>query len=267
MTNYTKFKEDLKHLLSVGNQIKVDLTYRLYSKEDLKKVSKQKLEEINKLTNFFETNYQSWYTESLSVIKLLIPDRLSEFSELYKGDGKRKDISLETYTIQDWHKGIRSAINKNTSVKNFDDFGVILMGFQLQYEILASAERKFESSLFDIKQLLQADLFDSEIEASKELLNKGFYRAGGVICGVVIERHLSQVCNHHNLVITKKNPTISIYNDTLKDKDIIDIKIWRFIQRLGDLRNLCSHNKEKEPTKEDIIDLIEGTSKLIKTVN
>jgi hypothetical protein len=30
------------------------------------------------------------------------------------------------------------------------------------------------------------------------------------------------------------------------------------------LRNLCDHNKEKEPTKDDVNDLIFGTEKLLK---
>jgi hypothetical protein len=56
------------------------------------------------------------------------------------------------------------------------------------------------------------------------------------------------------------------YYQLLKENDIIDTPKWRFIQHLGDLRNLCDHNKDREPTKDDVIELVEGVEKVIKTV-
>ncbi len=266
MTNLTKYKEDLKLLLDKAKLIGEDFRYRTYTDEQRKKLDKDEIAIIKKLNSFFEINYQGWYTEALAVIKLLIPDRLAEFVDLYKGDGKRKDISATTYNMQDWLKGSRVAANKFTGEKPFDDLAAVSMRFTNQYQILTSAEKRFTSSLLDIKQLVQADFFDSEIEVSKELLKKGFYRAAGVICGVIIEKHLSQVCDNHNVAISKKHPTISDFNDTLKSSNVIEISSWRFIQRLGDLRNLCGHNKEKEPSNDEANELIEGTDKLIKTV-
>ena len=45
--------------------------------------------------------------------------------------------------------------------------------------------------MFDIRQLVQADLFDSELDAADELGKKKFTRAAGALAGVVLERHLS----------------------------------------------------------------------------
>jgi hypothetical protein len=140
------------------------------------------------------------------------------------------------------------------------------MKFTTQLEILKSVKVKFESSLFDIKQLLQADLFDSEIDSSKELLKNGYLRASGVIAGVVLEAHLSQVCNNHNIIINKRNPTINDFNEILKQNNIIDTPNWRFIQRLGDLRNLCSHKRGREPLKEEVEELINRVDKITKTL-
>jgi hypothetical protein len=61
-------------------------------------------------------------------------------------------------------------------------------------------------------------------------------------------------------------PSLASLNDLLKKNDIIDVPTWRFVQRLGDLRNLCDHKKHAEPTKENIAELIEGVRKIIKTV-
>ena len=66
---------------------------------------------------------------------------------------------------------------------------------QQQTEIVRAAKARFESSLFDIKATAQADLFDSEIDASAELNKNGFARGAGAIAGVVLEGHLGPVLN------------------------------------------------------------------------
>ena len=138
--------------------------------------------------------------------------------------------------------------------------------FEQQKNILKSVERKFSSSLFDIKQIIQADLFDDELETAEELNKKGFIRGAGAIAGVVLEKHLKQVANNHSIRMIKKNPGIGDFNDLLKNNDIIEVSTWRFIQHLGDIRNLCDHNKEREPSKEEVTDLISGVRKMTKTI-
>ena len=114
--------------------------------------------------------------------------------------------------------------------------------------------------------MTRADLFDSEMDKASELLKDGFLRSAGVIAGVVLEKHLNQVCLNHNVKIKKKNPNISDYNDALKKEGVIDVPNWRFIQRLGDLRNLCAHKKGREPTKDEVNEVIKGVEKVTKTL-
>lgn len=137
---------------------------------------------------------------------------------------------------------------------------------EIQYKILSSAKERFKSVLFDIKDIVQADIFDSELETAKELNKKGFIRAAGAVSGVVLEKHLAHVCSLHNLSSRKSHPSISEWNQLLKDNDILDTPTWRFIQHLGDIRNLCDHGKEREPTKEEVNDFIIGVDKITKTV-
>jgi hypothetical protein len=120
--------------------------------------------------------------------------------------------------------------------------------------------------LLDIKDIVQADIFDSALETAKELNKKGFIRAAGAVTGVVLEKHLAHVCSLHTLKSRKAHPSIAEFNQLLKDNDIIDTPAWRFIQHLGDIRNLCDHGKEREPTKEEVYELITGVDKITKTV-
>ncbi|MCX6639031.1 MAG: hypothetical protein NTW14_00935 [bacterium] len=138
--------------------------------------------------------------------------------------------------------------------------------FRQQVAILMSAKVRFESSLFDICQLVQADLFDSELEAASELAKHKFTRAAGALAGVVLERHLRQVCENHGIQITKKSPVIADLNDALKGASIINIPLWRSVQHLADIRNLCDHDKKMEPTSDQVNDLLAGVAKVIKTL-
>lgn len=195
----------------------------------------------------------------------LIPTRLDEFRALYTSDPKRKEVNNLTYTIQDWLLGLRSG-NDRSGNKHFDDLTIIAMKFSSQRRILAAADARFESALFDLRNIVRADLFDSELAAARELKKHGFIRAAGVIAGVVLEEHLSQACENHRIRVAKKNPTIGDYNDLLRDGGVYDIPVWRNIQRLADLRNLSGHKKEREPTDDEVGELIDGVDKTMKTI-
>jgi len=263
VSNLERYKSDLDKLISLGVKMIKDLNLRYLKQKGELSEEKQKI--LKNIRGTFESEYHKWYNESFAIIKYLLPDRLTEFEMLYKSDQKRKNINAITFTIQDWLMGARVSVNDFNIEKRFDDFAATLMRFQNQLAILKSVKARFESSLFEIKQLLRADLLDLEIDSSKELLKNGYLRASGVIAGVVLETHLSQVCNSHNITI-KKNPTINYFNEILKKNNIIDVPKWRFIQRLGDLRNLCGHKRERDPLKGEVIELIDGVDKITKTL-
>lgn len=255
-SNLNKLEKDLEKLVNNGNEL-----FNAFFKEQEDEKVQKKVEKAKK----FYQGYQKWFSEALEVIRQILPNRVVEFESLYNQD-KKKVLSGITYGVQDWLLGRRSGVNKYTGEKVFDDYAAALMKFQNQVQILESAKLRFQSTLFDIQQIVRADLFDSELDGAKELLKNGFFRGAGVMAGVVLEKHLAQVCISHSISIRSKKPTITNYNDTLKNNNVIDIPNWRFIQRLGDLRNLCGHKKQRDPKKEEIDELIEGVSRITKTI-
>lgn len=210
--------------------------------------------------------YQQWYTKSLNLVRQLLPDRIKEFEELYQIE-KRKEINITTYGISDYLLGLRvTQGRKNSSWDAFDHEGIIARKFLQQLSILTSANTRIDSLLADVKGVLRADLFDNEIDAAESLLKAKHLRAAGAVAGVVLESHLAEVCNNHGVKLKKKNPTIDNYNQALKDNEILDLPNWRQIQRLGDIRNYCSHKKERDPTHDEVEELINGVNKVIKTI-
>lgn len=206
-------------------------------------------------------DYQRWYSKSLQIIGTLLPSRKDDFRGLYEFKDNRKRLDYSNYRIADALRGYAPVGNDCDEMMSYC-FRLV----EQQRSILFSAVERLDSLLYDIEKILQADLFDSEIDAARELNKKGFSRASGAMAGVVLERHLATVIKAHMITVGKKNPCINDYNQKLKDEGLIDISTWRFIQRLGDLRNLCDHNKGVEPKKDDIDELIAGVDKIMKTV-
>ena len=213
----------------------------------------------------FNVAYEAWYSEGLALLKQLLPDRLQDFKEHFEAPKNRKEITYATYRVQDALKGL--VVTRPGYNDVVVDGKAAIPHFRQQFAILKAAEKRFDSSLFEIRQLVQADLFDSEIDAARELLKNKFQRAAGAIAGVVLERHLAQVCEDHSLKIRKKHPALSDLNELLKANSVIEVPQWRFISMLADIRNLCDHSKQKEPTEQQVTDLIEGTDKILKTVH
>ena len=209
----------------------------------------------------FMSEYQGWYTQSLAVVRHLLPDRLAEFERLYHLD-KRKGMDASTYAIEDYLQGLRVT----QGLEELDVGAITSSKLVNQVLILSSAASRLDDILANIQGILQADLFDSEIDAARDLKKNGHLRAAGVVVGVVIESHLAKVCQNHGVTVCRKDPTIAEFDSLLKESDVFDILTWRWIQRLGDLRNLCCHSKDRDPTPDEVQEFIDGVDKVIKTI-
>lgn len=210
----------------------------------------------------FQYDYQCWYTKALKAVSSLASDRLSEFKGYYEIDPKRKSLGYGTFVIQDFFKGV--APNKFHH-PDFDSEERALICFFNQLTILKAIAERVDSVLDNIEGELYAELQDSELVISREL-SKVSLRAAGALVGVVIEGHLQKVAASKGVKVLKKHPTIADLNDPLKAASVIDTPTWRKISFLADLRNLCSHKKDAEPTREQVEELIQGAEWLTKNV-
>lgn len=210
----------------------------------------------------FPYAYQRWYTRALRVVEILAPDRYHEFKAYYEIDPKRKSLGYGTYVVQDYLKGV--APNSYTH-PNFDIRAQALTCFFNQLTILHSLTERVDSVLANIDARLLSEMQDAELQTAKVLL-KVSLRAAGSLAGVVIENHLQKVARNHGISIHKKNPTISDLNDPLKNGAVFDVPTWRKVSYFADIRNICSHKKDVEPSREQVIELIDGANWLIKNI-
>ena len=253
------------HTLAYGLQFqnsfgKFEKSYRELAEDH--KDTEEVIERVKKATNSFSEMYEKWYSEVGSIVRQIIPERLDDFIGFYSWKEARREISFENYRLKDAASGLTT--RRGGAVVVHPPSAHIYLNQQVA--ILEACANRLDSKVADIQQLVFADLLDDEIDVAKTLLEHGFTRAAGAIIGVALERHLTFVCEARNMMITKRNPSISDYNDKLKSGEVIDTPIWRRISHIADIRNLCDHNKSREPSSTEVDEAISSTQGVIKTV-
>ena len=208
----------------------------------------------------FGLTYQYWYSRAYKIVESLAPERLQEFASYYLIDSNRDCTNVNNYVIQDYIKGI-GAVEDQFGRPKWNPYDIVKLRILNQMHILMSLSLQVDSVLRDITGRLLAQLQDSELTVASQL-KKVSKRAAGV----VLERHLQQVTQNHNICIRKKSPTISDLNNPLKETEVYDNPTWRKIQQLADIRNLCVHQKGREPTSDEIDELISGVNSVIKSI-
>lgn len=136
------------------------------------------------------------------LVRQLLEDRLADFVRHYEKPKIRKEITYENYRIEDYLQGLN--VTRGWEKEKVVGPDAAIPHLRQQLAIVKSVKTRFESSLFDIRQLVRADLLDSELDAARELAKHKYTRAAGALAGVVLERHLGQVCGNHSIKIAKK---------------------------------------------------------------
>lgn len=138
-------------------------------------------------------------------------------------------------------------------------------GLTNQHNILQSVRSRVDGVLANAELAIFTEIKDAELASCNQLI-KISPRAAGALAGVVLEGYLQKVAENHKITIRKKAPTVSDLNDPLRKEGVYDTPTWRKISFLADIRNICSHKKDIEPTKDQVQELIDGVNWVIKNV-
>ncbi|WP_237567198.1 hypothetical protein [Burkholderia thailandensis] len=158
-SNIDRFKGDLAKLIKLGNELHMSMRLSCFPDEfkaQLKKRLKDKTDEFIKNLPSFDTEYQRWYSEALALLRQVLPDRVGDFCRHYEKPKTRKDIAYDNYTIEDYLQGLNvtRGIYKDKVVGR----DAAIPHFRQQLAIVDAVQGRFESSLFDIRHMVQADL-------------------------------------------------------------------------------------------------------------
>jgi hypothetical protein len=265
MNTKGEFKKELINLYNDGLSLLKQETIRNDIRKQNETRKKKKNTGNNNNSPSIQVSYNKWYTVALPLIKLLAQERYNDFTSFYKL-AKRKSNYYSTfeYTISDYLNNDREALK--IGLDNFDEFDTFSIKFQNQLSILNACIENIDTLLFDIENILQYNMYKSELETATGLLKNDFVRPAGALAGVVLERCLKEICIKHETKLSRKKPTIADYNEALKTAGVIDQILWREVQYLGDIRNYCDHPLEREPRKDEVEYLISETAKIIARI-
>lgn len=197
--------------------------------------------------------YQHWYSAAKTIIDKNQASRTAEFENIYLPNKTKDAVSIKHLIVQRY-------ITKGEQFKLMDLIDA-------QFDILAAVPSHLKFSIYDIELTAYAVLMDDEIIAANHLLKNGFTRPAGALAGVVLERHLKNLLRKHTPPIKyKEKDTLASLNDLCKET-IYDLVAWRKVQHLADIRNLCDHDKERKPTKDEVAELVNCVSAMLKTCN
>ena len=161
MSKFSQYKEDLKSLIKKGNDLHLAMQNHCYPKETKEAfgdISDEELQERLDNLPSFHSEYQAWYSEAKALIKQLLPDRLDDFVNHYRKPKSRKQATFESYRIEDYLQGLNVTRKNGFEEEKIVGPDAALPHMRQQLAILGAVRSRFKSTLYDIQQLVQADL-------------------------------------------------------------------------------------------------------------
>ena len=128
--------------------------------------------------------------------------------------------------------------------------------------VFQAAREDFEGGyLLSIRSLVQAEVFDSELEQAEELLKNGYVIAAAVIAGVVLETALRELCNRQSPQIG--HGKLNKMNEDLAKTGVYNKLVQKLITTLADIRNSAAHGKHQEFEQQDVVFMIQEVRRFL----
>ncbi len=120
------------------------------------------------------------------------------------------------------------------------------------FGVLLAAQQDYErDALFEVKRVIEADVFNDFLEQAEHLFSLGYYQPAAVIAGSVLEDGLRKLCVRDGVVLPEK-PKLDWMNAQLAKQGVYNMLTQKKITALADLRNNAAHGKWTEFTEADV---------------
>jgi len=145
--------------------------------------------------------------------------------------------------------------------ENSNSFGNTSLLKKLAPVLNAAYDDLKSGFLITFKQIVQAEVFDSELEQAKSLLVNGYKNAAAVIAGVVLETAIKELCLNNGIEIERKR--LTQLSDDLAKVGVYNKLQQKQITALADIRNNAAHGNYDEFTKEDVERMISDIERFL----
>ncbi len=179
-----------------------------------------------------DTDYQKFVVEASNLIKIACGEDSEHYQQL------------------------RRMAEDNAVVKNS-------YYYPTYYGILEAANNDFsEDFLFNVRNLIRAELFDDFLSQAEYLLSEGFVLPAASLAGAVLEDSLRKLCDKHTIGYPEKTK-INALNTSLAKKEVYDSLISKLIIAYADIRNNADHMRSEKVKKDDVDDMIKWIRRFI----
>ncbi len=206
------------------------------------------------------------------------------FEELYKQlteleNSKTRSYSNITSSEEDyiddelllnWKVKVRNLLSKVCGVDSqhfiqfeeneYRSYSTSFENFKRLKAVFLAAKEDFQGGyLSSMRTLVQAEIFDSELEQAEELLKGGYHVAAAVISGIVLETTLKELCDRESI----SHGNLDKMNADLAKAGIYNKSVQKRNTALAGIRNSAAHGKPEEFTREDVSDMIRDVEKFL----
>lgn len=117
--------------------------------------------------------------------------------------------------------------------------------------------------LFDTRQMIHAEVFSDFIDQAQYLIETGYFQAGVVIAGAVLEDTLRQLADRVPLALPD-NPKLDLVNAELAKGGVYDKLVQKKITWIADIRNKAAHGDWKAFTAADASEVVKVVRRFVE---
>ena len=196
---------------------------------------------------------------------------LASKKSVYNQSLGRSEIEIESNALLEWKVKARSLLSKacGAESEHFKEFsknentgiyGTYLATLERLKAVFIAAKEDYEGGyLKSTRSLVQAEVFDSELEQASALYQAGYKTPAAVVAGVVLETSLRELCNRAGLAHAK----LDKMNTDLAKAGIYNALQQKRITALANIRNSAAHGKPDEFSDRDVDDMIRDIERFI----
>lgn len=218
------------------------------------------------MEQFVENKLSKRFSELSQQAESLLATRKTSHSEML-GSSENVDGDL----FLEWRVKVKNLLIKVAgensehykqfcSTESNSSWGGSIGKFKSLKAVFNAAKEDFDGGyMTSYKSIVQAEVFDSELEQASELLRSGYYVASAVIAGTVLETSLRELCDRENIPHSKMDKM----NADLTKAAVYNKIVQKQITALAGIRNSAAHGSTEEFSKTDVEQMINSIEQFL----
>jgi hypothetical protein len=212
-------------------------------------IYRQRFAELNEQMEKILASKKSTYDSHTEKHKIEI-----DSNELLEWKVKAVNLLSKTCSAQSKHL---EAFENNAGTMLYSSYLNTLL--RLRAIFLAAREDYEGGYLRSTRSLVQAEVFESELEQGRALFNAGYTSSAAIVAGVVLETSLRELCTRANIAHSK----LDKMNADLAKAGTYNVLRQKRITALADIRNSAAHGKTEEFVPKDVEEMINEVERFV----